>query len=113
MRTPTRSPTPCASRSQPYANGSVNQRSSPPSPASDTASAPNQRTSLTEKRMARAPGLSVRLKLTLSYAGFVMLAGAVLLAAVWLFLLHDLPDVAVSAGGVVPIHSIFRRDFVP
>jgi two-component system, OmpR family, sensor histidine kinase VanS len=30
--------------------------------------------------VARAPGLSVRLKLTLSYAGFVMLAGAVLLA---------------------------------
>ena len=29
--------------------------------------------------MDRAPGLSVRLKLTLSYAGFVMLAGAVLL----------------------------------
>jgi two-component system, OmpR family, sensor histidine kinase VanS len=34
----------------------------------------------------RAPGLSVRLKLTLSYAGFLMLAGAVLLAAVWVFL---------------------------
>jgi two-component system sensor histidine kinase VanS len=29
----------------------------------------------------RAPGLSVRLKLTLSYAGFLMLAGTVLLAA--------------------------------
>jgi two-component system, OmpR family, sensor histidine kinase VanS len=29
----------------------------------------------------RAPGLSVRLKLTLSYAGFLMLAGAVLLVA--------------------------------
>jgi two-component system, OmpR family, sensor histidine kinase VanS len=29
----------------------------------------------------RAPGLSVRLKLTLSYAGFLMLAGALLLAA--------------------------------
>ena len=29
--------------------------------------------------MDRAPGLSVRLKLTLSYAGFLMLAGAVLL----------------------------------
>jgi len=29
----------------------------------------------------RAPGVSVRLKLTLSYAGFLMLAGAVLLAA--------------------------------
>jgi two-component system, OmpR family, sensor histidine kinase VanS len=66
-----------------------------------------------EASVDRAPGLSVRLKLTLSYAGFVMLAGAVLLAAVWVFLLHDLPDVAVSAGGIVPIHSIFRRDFAP
>ena len=36
--------------------------------------------------MDRAPGLSVRLKLTLSYAGFLMLAGALLLAAVWVFL---------------------------
>jgi two-component system, OmpR family, sensor histidine kinase VanS len=34
----------------------------------------------------RAPGLSVRLKLTLSYAGFLMLAGAFLLAAGWVFL---------------------------
>jgi two-component system, OmpR family, sensor histidine kinase VanS len=34
----------------------------------------------------RAPGLSVRLKLTLSYAGFLMLAGALLVAAVWVFL---------------------------
>jgi two-component system, OmpR family, sensor histidine kinase VanS len=34
----------------------------------------------------RAAGLSVRLKLTLSYAGFLMLAGALLLAAVWVFL---------------------------
>ena len=32
------------------------------------------------------PGLSVRLKLTLSYAGFLMLAGVLLLAAVWVFL---------------------------
>jgi two-component system, OmpR family, sensor histidine kinase VanS len=31
--------------------------------------------------MDRAPGLSVRLKLTLSYAGFLLLAGAVLLVA--------------------------------
>jgi two-component system, OmpR family, sensor histidine kinase VanS len=36
--------------------------------------------------MDRAPGLSVRLKLALSYAGFLMLAGALLLAAGWLFL---------------------------
>ena len=32
--------------------------------------------------MARAPGLSVRLKLTLSYVGFLMLAGALLLGVV-------------------------------
>jgi two-component system sensor histidine kinase VanS len=34
----------------------------------------------------RAPGLSVRLKLTLSYAGFLMVAGALLLAATWVYL---------------------------
>jgi two-component system sensor histidine kinase VanS len=39
-----------------------------------------------EETVSRAPGLSVRLKLTLSYAGFLMLAGALLLAAGWLFL---------------------------
>ena len=33
----------------------------------------------------RPPGLSVRLKLTLSYAGFLMLASALLLAVVWVF----------------------------
>jgi two-component system, OmpR family, sensor histidine kinase VanS len=54
----------------------------------------------------RPPGLSVRLKLTLSYAGFLMLAGVVLLAAVWVFLLRDLPD--VSAGG--PEGPIIRND---
>jgi two-component system sensor histidine kinase VanS len=43
--------------------------------------------------MDRAPGLSVRLKLTLSYAGFLMLAGALLLATVWVFLLRYVPDV--------------------
>ena len=36
--------------------------------------------------MDRAPGLSVRLKLTLSYAGFLMAAGAVLLTASWVYL---------------------------
>jgi two-component system, OmpR family, sensor histidine kinase VanS len=40
----------------------------------------------------RAPGLSVRLKLTLSYAGFLMLAGALLLAAVWVCILRYIPD---------------------
>ncbi|WP_216676908.1 sensor histidine kinase [Nocardia terpenica] len=35
--------------------------------------------------------MSVRLKLTLSYAGFLMLAGVLLLAVVWVFLLRHLP----------------------
>jgi two-component system sensor histidine kinase VanS len=41
--------------------------------------------------MDRAPGLSVRLKLTLSYAGFLMLADVLMLAAVWVFYLRRLP----------------------
>ncbi|MGP4005071.1 sensor histidine kinase [Streptomyces sp. 4N124] len=39
--------------------------------------------------MDRRPGLSVRVKLTLSYAGFLMLAGALLLAAIGVFLLQE------------------------
>jgi two-component system sensor histidine kinase VanS len=42
--------------------------------------------------------LSVRLKLTLSYAGFLMLAGALLLAVVWVFLLRYVPDRVVLGG---------------
>lgn len=42
--------------------------------------------------MARASGLSVRLKLTLSYAGFLMLASALLLAAIWVSVLRYIPD---------------------
>lgn len=44
-------------------------------------------------RPARAPGLSVRLKLTLSYAAFLMVAGGLLLAIVWVFLLRYVPEV--------------------
>jgi two-component system sensor histidine kinase VanS len=40
----------------------------------------------------RPPGLSVRLKLTLSYAGFLMVASALLLAAVWVSILRYIPD---------------------
>ncbi len=40
--------------------------------------------------------MSVRLKLTLSYAGFLMVAGAALLAVVWVFLLRYVPDVLVG-----------------
>jgi two-component system sensor histidine kinase VanS len=72
----------------------------------------------------RTPGLSVRLKLTLSYAGFLMLAGALMLAAAWLagqprqsfeFLLRYVPDGAISTtGGLVPGNSNFLlRAFAP
>jgi two-component system sensor histidine kinase VanS len=46
-----------------------------------------------EGTVDREPGLSVRLKLTLSYAGFVMLAGGLLLVTVWVFLLRYVPEV--------------------
>ena len=42
--------------------------------------------------MARAAGPSVRVKLTLSYVGFLMVAGSLLLATVWVFLLRYVPD---------------------
>jgi two-component system, OmpR family, sensor histidine kinase VanS len=67
----------------------------------------------------RAPGLSVRLKLTLSYAGFLMLAGALLLAAAWLAgrqrQSFEFLDGAISAtGGLVPGNSNFLlRAFAP
>ena len=38
--------------------------------------------------MNRRPGLSARLKLTISYAGFLLLTGTLLLALVWVFLLR-------------------------
>jgi two-component system, OmpR family, sensor histidine kinase VanS len=60
----------------------------------------------------RAPGLSARLKLTVSYAGFLMLAGTLLLAAVWVFLLRDVPEVAVGPGGGVQ-RSVLLRNFAP
>jgi two-component system sensor histidine kinase VanS len=52
--------------------------------------------------------LSVRLKLTLSYVGFLMLVGALLLAAVWVFLLRDVP-----LEVLVPSLSNFPRVFDP
>jgi two-component system, OmpR family, sensor histidine kinase VanS len=64
----------------------------------------------------RAPGLSVRLKLTLSYAGFLMLAGALLLGAVWLFLLRYVPEKALISTpipGPFPIRSNLLHVFAP
>ncbi|WP_152862117.1 sensor histidine kinase [Streptomyces acidicola] len=64
--------------------------------------------------------MSVRLKLTLSYTGFIMLAGALLLAAVWLFLLRYVPERALiipgstgTSHGVFPIRSNLLRVFAP
>jgi two-component system sensor histidine kinase VanS len=58
----------------------------------------------------RAPGLSVRLKLTLSYAGFLMLAGAVLLAAGYFSLSRGVhPGVLF----LVRSHADLLRDFAP
>lgn len=42
--------------------------------------------------VARKPGLSARLQLTLSYVGFLMVAGGLLLAVVWVFLLRYVPE---------------------
>jgi two-component system sensor histidine kinase VanS len=61
----------------------------------------------------RAPGLSVRLKLTLSYAGFLMLASALLLAVVWLFLLRYVPDREIIALGFIPNRSDLLDAFAP
>jgi two-component system sensor histidine kinase VanS len=61
-----------------------------------------------EETVDRKPGLSVRLKLTLSYAGFLMLAGALLLMTVWVFLRSHLPDIAVMPGGVLNREVLMR-----
>jgi two-component system, OmpR family, sensor histidine kinase VanS len=63
--------------------------------------------------MDRAPGLSVRLKLTLSYAGFLMLAGALLLAVVWVFLLRYVPDGVLISPRFIPNRSDLVEAFAP
>jgi two-component system, OmpR family, sensor histidine kinase VanS len=60
--------------------------------------------------MDRAPGLSVRLKLTLSYAGFLMLAGAVLLAAGYFSLSRGVHPGVIF---MVRSHADLLRDFAP
>ncbi|SDG03254.1 two-component system, OmpR family, sensor histidine kinase VanS [Blastococcus aurantiacus] len=71
--------------------------------------------------MPRPPGPSVRLRLTLSYAGFLLLAGGLLLAVVWVFLLRYVPDAVVinatsrgrGPGLFVPNRSDLQRAFAP
>ena len=68
--------------------------------------------------------MSARLKLTLSYAGFLMLAGTLMLGAAWLvgqnrrssdFLIKYIPEGVISAAGaLVPgNNSFFLREFAP
>jgi len=78
---------------------------------------------VTEKTVDRQPGLSVRLKLTLSYAGFLTLAGFLMLVAAWFAgppgqsfdLLRYVPDAVISAlGALVPGHHAFLlRAYAP
>ncbi|WP_328769421.1 sensor histidine kinase [Streptomyces sp. NBC_00286] len=69
--------------------------------------------------MDRSPGLSVRLKLTLSYACFIMLAGGLLLGAVWVFLLRYVPERALlkdpddRPNEVFPVRSALLDVFAP
>ncbi|GAB3453415.1 sensor histidine kinase [Actinophytocola sediminis] len=66
--------------------------------------------------------MSVRLKLTLSYAGFLMLAGVLLLAVVWVFLLRYVPETIFRAPRepgsgpgpmVIPDRSDLLEAFAP
>ncbi|MFJ6784957.1 sensor histidine kinase [Streptomyces yangpuensis] len=63
--------------------------------------------------MRRRPGPSARLKLALSYAGFLLVAGALLLAVVWVFLLRYVPDNSQGLLGVSPNRYLLVRTFAP
>src|SRR5436309_11641602 len=101
---------PFASRSRHCACASANRRSSPRWPAWATASAGNNTAGVREKTVDRARGLSVRLKLTLSYAGFLMLAGAVLLAAGYFSLSRGVHPGVIF---LVRSHADLLRNFAP
>src|SRR5947209_2836523 len=62
------------------------------------------------KSVDRSPGLSIRLKLTLSYAAFLMLAGAVLLAAGYFSLSRGVHPGVIF---LVQSHAALLRYFAP
>jgi two-component system sensor histidine kinase VanS len=75
-----------------------------------------------EATVDRQPGASVRLKLTLSYAGFLMVAGFLMLVAAWFsgrgsydFLVRYIPDDVISTlGALVPgRRSYLLRAYAP
>jgi two-component system, OmpR family, sensor histidine kinase VanS len=63
-----------------------------------------------EETVGRPPGLSVRLKLALSYAGFLMLAGAVLLAAGYFSLSRGVHPGVIF---IVRSHADLLHNFAP
>ncbi|MFF3625300.1 sensor histidine kinase [Streptomyces sp. NPDC002467] len=63
--------------------------------------------------MRRRPGFSARLKLALSYAGFLAVAGALLLAVVWVFLLRYVPDNSQGLLGISPNRYLLVHMFAP
>ncbi|KAB1990792.1 sensor histidine kinase [Streptomyces triticiradicis] len=71
--------------------------------------------------MNRRPGRSARLKLTLSYAGFLFVAGTLLLVVMWVFVLRWLPTndprlIQKTYGAVIivgPSRSDLLRGFAP
>lgn len=66
-----------------------------------------------DERIARGRGLSVRLRLTLSYAAFLMVAGVLLLVVVWAFLLRYVPDGPFIEPTFSPSRSDLQRAFLP
>src|ERR671926_31840 len=103
MRMQTRSRTPCGSPSRDCGSGLVNRGSSRRCPVPVIAST-------REWAVDRAPGLSVRLKLTLSYAGFLMLAGAVVLTVGYFSLSRGAHPGVVF---MVQSHGDLLRAFAP
>ncbi|MFF3564757.1 sensor histidine kinase [Streptomyces sp. NPDC002574] len=63
--------------------------------------------------MPRRPGLSARLKLAVSYAGFLAVAGALLLTVVWMFLLRYVPDNSRGLLGISPNRYLLVHTFAP
>ncbi|MFJ6677926.1 sensor histidine kinase [Microbacterium sp. NPDC091382] len=62
--------------------------------------------------MTRPRGLSARVTLTLSYVGLVLVAGALILTVVWLFLLRYVPDEPLFTGtGFAPSQRDLLRAF--
>lgn len=63
--------------------------------------------------MGRRAGISVRLKLALTYVGFLLMANVLLLGAVWLFLLRGHPGLFVFPGREDFQRALNPRDFGP